>query len=174
MKTMEKRNMKPRAVLSSFIFSIILMIFPVVSGIIVTVYNIDIPQRYWIQGVFMLFSITVPIGALFVIKIPPSQIAFVGVEKDGMRTTLYFIPIIVAKIGFLFLGINHNVKTIIALAFFYNGNRTIGRNLFQGYDSQTIEDVFLGKTGSIVIFDVFCGSSYFSGFFRGRFYSYYA
>lgn len=118
MKTMEKRNMKPRAVLSSFIFSIILMIFPVVSGIIVTVYNIDIPQRYWIQGVFMLFSITVPIGALFVIKIPPSQIAFVGVEKDGMRTTLYFIPIIVAKIGFLFLGINHNVKTIIALAFF--------------------------------------------------------
>lgn len=114
----KRKNMKSRAVLRSLLFSIIIMVFPVASGIIVTVNNIDVPQRYWVQGAFMLGSIAVPIGALFITKMHLSQIGFVAVEKGNIKTMAYFAPIIAAKAGFLFFGINHNMQTMIALAFF--------------------------------------------------------
>ncbi|MCE5235828.1 MAG: CPBP family intramembrane glutamic endopeptidase [Clostridiaceae bacterium] len=116
--TERKRNMKARAVWYSLILSFILMVFPVISGIIVTVNNMDAPQRHWVQGAFMVASIAVPLGVLSIAKIQLSQIGFSKIKKGSMRTILYFIPIIAAKAGFFFFGFNHNMTAIVALAFF--------------------------------------------------------
>ena len=117
--TGEKINStKLRALISSLIFSIILMIFPVVSGAIVVINGIEILQSYLIQGFFMMLSIAVPVIFIWIKKIKPSQIGFTGMEKGSLKTVLYFIPVIVAKIGFLFCGINNDIHTVMSLLFF--------------------------------------------------------
>lgn len=116
--TTAKGQMKSRALLSSLIFSIVLMIFPVASGVIVTINNMDVPQSYWVQGAFMLVSVAVPISALLVKRMNLRKIGFVGAEKNSIEKVFFFIPLIAAKIGFLLSGINHTMQTIIALAFF--------------------------------------------------------
>lgn len=66
----------------------------------------------------MMLSISVPAIFVWITNMKPAQIGFVGIEKGSVRTVLYFVPIIAAKIGFFFCGINHNIHTITALAFF--------------------------------------------------------
>lgn len=112
------KSTKLRTPISSLIFSIILMAFPVVSGAIVVINSIETLQSYLIQGVFMMLSIAVPVIFMWVTKIKPSQIGFTGMEKGSVKIVLYFIPVIAAKIGFLLYGINHDVYTVMSLAFF--------------------------------------------------------
>ena len=97
---------------------IVLMIFPVVSGIIVTVNNMDVVQMFWVQGAFMLASIAVPLCILFITKLRLSQIGFSKVKKGGIKAALNFIPIIAAKMGYLFFGFKHSREILIALLFF--------------------------------------------------------
>ncbi|HWS28754.1 MAG TPA: CPBP family intramembrane glutamic endopeptidase [Clostridia bacterium] len=110
--------MKSRAVLHSFLFSVVLMIFPVLSGAIVAINHMGAPQSYWVQGSFMLASVVVPMIVLLISKTPLSQIGFAQAEKGGIKTALYFLPLLAAKIGFLFFGIEKNMEMILALAFF--------------------------------------------------------
>ena len=114
----KRKRSKLRAVLSSLILSIAMMIFPVVSGAIVVINGTDTLQSYCIQGVFMMLSIVVPVIFMWITKIRPAQIGFTGMKKGSIKTVLYFVPVIAAKIGFLFYGINHDIHTIMALAFF--------------------------------------------------------
>lgn len=112
------KSAKLRALISSLIYSIILMVFPVVSGAIVVINSIEILQGYLIQGVFMMLSIVIPIIYIWITKTEPSQIGFTGMEKGSIKTVLYFIPVIAAKIGFLFYGINNDIHTVMSLLFF--------------------------------------------------------
>jgi membrane protease YdiL (CAAX protease family) len=114
----EIRSTRLRTLMSSLIFSIILMVFPVVSGAIVVINSIEILQGYLIQGVFMMLSIAVPVIFIWITKIKPSQIGFTGMEKGSIKTVLYFIPVIAAKMGFLFYGTNNDIHTVMSLSFF--------------------------------------------------------
>ena len=116
----EEKNKKSklRAILSSLVFSVILMIFPVTSGVIVVMNGMDAIQSYWMQGVFMMLSIAVPVVFMWITKMKPAQIGFTRVEKGSIKTVLYFVPIIASKIGFLIFRVDSNTQTIIALAFF--------------------------------------------------------
>lgn len=109
---------KLRTLISSLIFSIVLMIFPVASGVIAVMNDMDAIQSYWLQGVFMMLSISVPAIFMLIISMKPTQIGFTGIEKGSLKAVLYFLPVIAAKIGFFFYGINHDIHTIMALAFF--------------------------------------------------------
>lgn len=113
---MEKGKLRP--VINALIFSLVLMIFPVVSGVIAVISGMNTLQSYWIQGVFMMLSISVPVIFMWIKKMKPAQIGFKRLKKDSLKTILYFIPIIAAKIGFLFCGITNDLHTIIALVFF--------------------------------------------------------
>ena len=114
----KRKRSKLRAVLSSLIFSIAMMIFPVVSGAIVVIRGTDTLQSHCLQGVFMMLSIAVPVIFMWITKIKPAQIGFTGMEKGSIKTVLYFVPIIASKIGFLIFRVDSNTQTIIALAFF--------------------------------------------------------
>ncbi len=116
----EEKNKKSkfRAILSSLVFSVILMIFPVTSGVIVVMNGMDAIQSYWMQGVFMMLSMAVPVVFMWITKMKPAQIGFTRVEKGSIKTVLYFVPIIASKIGFLIFRVDSNTQTIIALAFF--------------------------------------------------------
>lgn len=116
--TDNRENTKFRALLSSLLFSIVLMIFPVASGVIVVMNNMDALHSYLLQGVFMMLSILVPVIYMWITNMKPAQIGFIGIEKGRIKTVLYFLPLIAGKIGFLLYGINPDIYTIMALAFF--------------------------------------------------------
>lgn len=114
----KSKNTKLRSVLSSLVFAIVLMMFPVASGVIVVMNDMDAIQGYWLQGVFMMLSISVPAIFMWITNVKPVQIGFVRAEKGSAEAVLYFLPVIAAKMGFLFCGINRDIHTIVALAFF--------------------------------------------------------
>ena len=113
----EKKN-KAKDLLLSLVLAITLIIFPVVSGIIISINSIEEPQTYWIQGALMIISIIVPLCILLILKLHPSEIGFSKVKKNSVKVILYFIPIIVAKIGYLFFGLKQDINVLIALLFF--------------------------------------------------------
>ena len=113
----KSKNTKLRSVLSSLVFAIVLMMFPVASGVIVVMNDMDAIQGYWLQGVFMMLSISVPAIFMWITNMKPVQIGFVRVEKGSAEAVLYCLPAIAAKIGFLFCGMNRDIHTIVALAF---------------------------------------------------------
>ncbi len=95
-----------------------MMIFPIVSGIIVTMKKLSTLKGYYVQGAFMFLSLIVPVVYMAVKKIKLSQIGFIRAEKGSTKTVLYFVPLIVSKIGFFFFGLNYDIRAIIALIFF--------------------------------------------------------
>ncbi len=114
----KKKNTKLRALFSALLFSIVLMIFPVTSGMIVAIRDLNPLKTYWIQGIFMMLSITVPALFMLITNMRLSQIGFTGIKKGSFKTILYFVPLMAAKAGFLFEGINNDVPVILALIFF--------------------------------------------------------
>lgn len=165
--TGEKINStKLRALISSLIFSIILMIFPVVSGAIVVINSIEILQGYLIQGFFMMLSIAVPIIFIWITKIKPSQIGFTGMEKGSLKTVLYFVPVIAAKIGFLFYGINNDIPTVMSLLFFTLAIGLSEELYFRGIIIRKLKACFTIKQTVIIssaLFAVVHASQAFSG-----------
>ena len=160
------KSAKLRALISSLVFSVILMIFPVASGVIVVMNGMDAIQSYWMQGVFMMLSIVVPIIYIWITKIEPFQIGFTGMEKGSIKTVLYFIPIIAAKIGFLFYGINNDIHTIMSLLFFTIAIGLSEELYFRGIILRKLRDCFTIKQTVIissVLFAAVHASQAFSG-----------
>lgn len=139
------KNTKLMAVFSAFIFSIVLMIFPVASGVIVTINNLDTLNSYWVQGIFMMLSLIVPALFMLITKMRLGQIGFTGIEKGSIKTVLYFVPLIVAKAGFLFFGINKDVHVIFALIFFTIAIGLSEEMYFRGIILQKLTTCFSAK-----------------------------
>ena len=85
----KRKNTKLRSVLSSLVFSIVLMIFPVASGVIVVMNDMDAIQGYWLQGVFMMLSISVPAIFMWITNIKPVQIGFVRAQKSSASSIVF-------------------------------------------------------------------------------------
>lgn len=166
MTNQKKKNRKIRVLFSSFIFSITLMIFPVASGVIIVMKHLDALQSYWLQGIFMMLSIAVPAIFILITRIKPHQIGLNRVEKGSVKTVLYFIPIVASKIGFLFGGINHDIHTIVALAFFTTAIGLSEEIYFRGIILRKLMTGFTIKQAIILssaLFAIIHASQAFSG-----------
>lgn len=162
----KRKNTKLRAILSSLVFSIVLMIFPVASGVIVVMNDMDAIQSYWLQGAFMMLSISVPAIFMWITNMKPAQIGFVGVEKGSAKTVLYFVPVIAAKIGFLFYGINHDIHTIMALVFFTIAIGLSEELYFRGIILRKLRTYFTIKQ-TVILSSVFFAAVHASQAFSG-------
>lgn len=159
-------NLKLRAVLSSLAFAIVLMMFPVASGAIVVMNGMDAIQSYWLQGVFMMLSISVPAIFMWITNVKPAQVGFVGVEKGSARTVLYFLPVIAAKFGFLFYGINRDIHTTMALAFFTIAIGLSEELYFRGIILRKLRACFTIKQ-TVILSSVFFAAVHASQAFSG-------
>ncbi len=142
------------------------MIFPVASGVIVVMKDMDAIQSYWLQGVLMMLSISVPAIFMRIKNMKPAQIGFIGIEKGCGKTVLYFVPIIAAKIGFLFYGINLDIHTVMALAFFTIAIGLSEEVYFRGIILRKLRTCFTSKQTVIlssVLFATVHASQAFSG-----------
>jgi len=162
----KRKNTKLRSVLSSLVFSIVLMIFPVASGVIVVMNDMDAIQGYWLQGVFMMLSISVPAIFMWITNIKPVQIGFVRAQKSSAEAVLYFLPAIAAKIGFLFWGINRDIHTIMALAFFAIAIGLSEELYFRGIILSKLRTCFTIKQ-TVILSSVFFAAVHASQAFSG-------
>ena len=162
----KRKSTKLRVILISLIFSIVLMIFPVASGMIVVMNDMDAIQSYWLQGVFMMLSISVPAIFMWITNMKPAQIGFIGIEKASVKTVLYFVPVIVAKIGFFFYGINHDIHTIMALAFFTIAIGLSEELYFRGIILRKLRTCFTIKQ-TVILSSVFFAAVHASQAFSG-------
>lgn len=162
----KSKKTKLRAIMSSLIFSVVLMIFPVASGVIVVVNDLDVIQSYWLQGAFMMLSIAVPAIFMWITKIKPAEIGFAGMEKGSVKTVLYFAPVIAAKTGFLFYGINHDIHTIMALAFFAIAIGLSEELYFRGIILRNLRTCFTIKQ-TVILSSVFFAAVHASQAFSG-------
>ena len=162
----KRKNTKLGSVLSSLVFSIVLMIFPVASGVIVVMNDMDAVQSHWLQGVFMMLSISVPAIFMGITNMKPVQIGIAGIEKGSARTVLYFLPAIAAKIGFLLCGISHDVHTIVALAFFATAIGLSEELYFRGIILSKLRTCFTIKQ-TVILSSVFFAAVHASQAFSG-------
>jgi hypothetical protein len=142
------------------------MIFPVASGVIVVMNDMDAIQGYWLQGVFMMLSISVPAIFMWITNIKPVQIGFVRAQKSSAEAVLYFLPAIAAKIGFLFWGINRDIHTIMALAFFAIAIGLSEELYFRGIILSKLRTCFTIKQ-TVILSSVFFAAVHASQAFSG-------
>lgn len=87
-------NNKLKAVLLSILWCAIILLFPVSSGVIATVFHFEKIATIILQGSFMLLSLVVPAVFLLLKKWSFKDIGFGKITKEGLRNVLYFIPTI--------------------------------------------------------------------------------
>lgn len=107
-----------KALFYSLIVAVTLTIFPIISGLIIAINEIDTIQGYYIQGAFMMLSLLIPITLMRILKIRPKKIGFNRMEKGSGKIVLLFLPLVAAKALFLFFGINYDIYAVVSLVFF--------------------------------------------------------
>ncbi len=110
---------KDKPIIKSIIWTFIILIFPITSGAISQVLMMNNVQTMFIQGCFMLISLIFPIVYMCKFKISYKKFGLREMENGSVKKVLFFLPVVVAEIPFLLVGISINsIKYIIILLFF--------------------------------------------------------
>lgn len=155
-----------KALCYSLIFSVVMTMFPVASGVIIAINKIDSIKGYLIQSAFMILSLLPPLFYMLFSKISPSKIGVKRIEKGSAKILLYFLPLVASKVIFLFFGIKNNIYAVITLILF---TLTIGvseETYFRGLILKKLATCFNDKEAVIlssVFFAIVHASQAFSG-----------
>ena len=111
---------KTISILISLLWCVIIIAFPVISGVICTVWKIESPKTYYIQGCAMVLSLIIPCIFLIIKKWKKEDIGFNKFDVLNIKKALYFIPVILIFIpvsiqGFYF----NNAEYFFGVLFLY-------------------------------------------------------
>src|ERR1035437_5107664 len=96
---------KSRSVLTSLLWAAIVIAFPVASGVLVVVSKADPTSSRLIQAAFMYASISIPLVYCKVKRIPLRDILLVGIDRQGVKTCLFYLPLIVVLLPTIVGGV---------------------------------------------------------------------
>ena len=85
---------KFKAILFSLLWCLIILAFPIISGVIASISKLDKISTIILQGSFMLLSLLFPLIFLLSKKWNTSEIGFNRITKEGARNVLYFLPLV--------------------------------------------------------------------------------
>lgn len=97
---------KTKSIIFSIIWAVIVIAFPVASGVIVVVSKADATSSRLIQAAFMCISTVIPFIYCKVKNIAPKEILLTGIDKNGVKTCLYYIPLIVVLLPMIVNGVD--------------------------------------------------------------------
>ena len=101
------------------LWMILMLLFPVASGIIVTIYKADAIGIYLVQGSFMVMSLIFPILFIMREKIRLYEFGIRTVKINTNKKVIYYIPLLLSIIPLLIKGIDCiSPKYIVSLIFF--------------------------------------------------------
>ena len=87
-----------KAFLLALLWCIVILAFPVASGVIATIAKLERIPTIILQGSFMLLSSVIPLVFLLTRKWGPKDIGLNKVTKDGAKNVLYFLPLLLLYI----------------------------------------------------------------------------
>ena len=96
---------KSRSVVSAVLWAVIVIAFPVASGIISVATKADPTATRLIQAAFIYTSISIPLIYCKVKKIPLKEIFLAGIDKAGVRTCWYYLPLIAVLLPMIVGGV---------------------------------------------------------------------
>lgn len=81
-------------VCQSFLWCIMILVFPVVSGILSAVLSLGAAETVFLQGIFMALSLVPPSILILSGKWNPREIGFAPFDLRGCKRARYFIPLL--------------------------------------------------------------------------------
>ncbi|WP_346940528.1 CPBP family intramembrane glutamic endopeptidase [uncultured Clostridium sp.] len=142
---------KDKPILKSIIWTFVILIFPVVSGVITQVLMMNNIQTMFIQGCFMLISLIIPIVYMWKFKISFKKIGLIIIENGSAKKVLFFLPLVIAEAPFLLVGIRLNsIKYIITLLFFTIAVGISEEIYFRGIILKLLEEKYPKKKSIII------------------------
>lgn len=121
---------KFKAVIISMIWTVVIIAFPVTSGVIVVIGKMDANTARIIQGIFMYISIIVPFIYCKVKKITSEEIFLTGINKNGVKTCLFYIPLIVVLLPMIVNGIDLSDTSYVLLTLVFTLGVGIAEELY--------------------------------------------
>lgn len=142
---------KDRPIIKSIIWALVILIFPVVSGVITQVLMMNNIQTMLIQGYFMLISLIIPMIYMQRFKISFKKIGLIKIENGSAKKVLCFLPIAIAEIPLLLIGVNlKSISYIGALLFFTLAVGISEEIYFRGIILKLLEEKYHIKKAIII------------------------
>jgi membrane protease YdiL (CAAX protease family) len=97
---------KSKSVIFSILWAVVVIAFPVASGVIVVVSKADATASRLIQAAFMYASISIPLVYCKVKKIALKEILLTGIDKEGVKTCLFYLPLAAILLPMIVSGVD--------------------------------------------------------------------
>ncbi|MDE7330540.1 MAG: CPBP family intramembrane metalloprotease [Clostridia bacterium] len=110
---------KIKTILLSILWTAIILVFPITSGIIATVFELEQKIVFLVQGSFMLISTTIPLAYIKIAKHKFYDYGFSLPEKGSTKKVLFYIPLVLIILPRLVVGIDfQSITYTLSLLFF--------------------------------------------------------
>ena len=131
-----------RSVAASILWAVMIIAFPVASGVIVVTTKADATSSRLIQAAFMYASLLIPFGYCSVRKIPLSEIFLRGIDRKGVKASWFYLPLIVILLPMIISGVDVSHAGYVAATLLF----TLGVGIAEEVYFRGIILRFLGKS----------------------------
>ncbi len=97
---------RAKSVVVSTLWAVIVIAFPVSSGVVIVVSKLNAINSRLIQAAFMCLSMAVPFLYCKFMNIDPKEIMLKEFDQNGVKTCLYYIPLIIVLLPLIITGVN--------------------------------------------------------------------
>ena len=98
---------KLKSILISILWCLIIVLFPVLSGVVCAVCKIESPKTFYVQAASMALSLIIPSIFLLIKKWKISDIGFSKFDHINIKKALYFIPVLLIFVPVSIKGFNY-------------------------------------------------------------------
>jgi len=133
---------KPKSVFASILWAVIIIAFPVASGVIVVTTKAEPTSSRLIQAAFMYASLSIPLVYCRAKGVPLNEIFLRGIDRGGVRASLFYLPLFVVLLPMIIGGVDlSNTGYVLATLLF-----TLGVGIAEEVYFRGIIIRFLGKS----------------------------
>src|ERR1017187_11004679 len=156
---------KSKSVISSILWAVIVIAFPVASGVIVVESKANATTSRLIQAAFIFASILIPVAYCLVKKIALNDILLTGIDKEGVKTCLFYLPLIAVLLPMIVGGVDlSNTGLVLATLLFTLGVGIAEELYFRGIILRILGKSF-GPLPVVFISALIFGAGHASGAF---------
>ena len=156
---------RSKSVISSILWAVIVIAFPVASGVIVVESKANATTSRLIQAAFIFASILIPLAYCLVKKLSLKDILLTGIDKEGVKASLYYLPLIAVLLPMIVGGVDlSNTGLVLATLLFTLGVGIAEELYFRGIILRILGKSF-GPLPVVFISVLIFGTSHASGAF---------
>lgn len=134
------------ALSKSFLWSICILLFPILSGTLSAVLSLETTGTLLLQGTFMLLSLVIPLIFIVRKKWRWSEIGFAKIDADRCKKALYFLPTLVIFIPAAVRGFHiQSVPYVLGNLFLYLAVGLAEEIYFRGIIPKCLNEAFSRK-----------------------------